>query len=302
MIKRTAEVIAHAFQVASKIGVVAKISTERFVKNRYGYTSRGHGGEVNQSREQAEQKSNFISHREGEKGSHLIFLHGLLGAVSNWETTQPEIAKFCKTHALSLPILTAHRSQLKMKSLAAYTESYIRENNLGPVVLCGNSLGGHVAMRLYLAAPELVSCLILSGASGLYEHSVDALPVRPDRKFIRQHMTRVFKQREFMSEERVEEVYKIVEHKANVLNLIHTARSAKKDNLLLELPKIKVPTLLIWGRDDEVTTMDVAQTFHENIPNSKLVVFEECGHAPMIEYPQRFAEEVRSFLKSNSQL
>ncbi len=184
--------------------------------------------------------------------------------------------------------------------MAIFTEYLIRKRNLGPTVLCGNSLGGHVAMRLCLAEPELVDCLILSGASGLYEHSVDSLPIRPNQEFIREHMTRVFYNQQFITDEAVEEIYQSINKRLQVLNLIHAARSAKKDNLLKLLKDIKVPTLLIWGEDDQVTTMDVAETFAKHIPNSKLVTFKKCGHAPMIEYPEQFSAEVEKFLKENS--
>lgn len=236
----------------------------------------------------------------GQSGPEVVMLHGLLGAVSNWDTLLPLLSVFARAVALEFPILKAHRSEVKIKALAAYTHLFILQRAFAPAALCGNSLGGHVAMRLCLAAPEVVDCLILSGTSGLYEHTVDALPVRPDRKYLREHMQRVFKNEQFITDDRVEEIYQIVNKRMNVLNLIHAARSAKKDNLLKLLPEIKVPTLLLWGEDDEVTTMQVAETFAKHIPNSKLVSIKNCGHAPMIEHPQWFADEIQKFLKLHS--
>lgn len=230
----------------------------------------------------------------------IVLLHGLLGALSNWEAVLPELAKFSRPIALQLPILSGHRSEVKIKSLAAYAEFFVRTRNIQPTILCGNSLGGHVALRLCLASPHLVDCLILSGTSGLYEHTVDALPVRPDRKFIRDHMGRVFKGQSFISDQRVEEIYQILAKRSHVLNLIHAARSAKRDNLLKVLKDIKVPTLLLWGENDEVTTMQVARTFHENIKGSVLITKQNCGHAPMIEHPEWFAAEVKKFVSQHS--
>lgn len=236
----------------------------------------------------------------GEKGPELILLHGLLGALSNWDSVFPHLTNFCRPIALHLPILTAHRSEVKVKSLASYTEFFIRQRNLQPAALCGNSLGGHVAMRLCLAAPELVDCLILAGTSGLYEHSVDALPVRPDRNYIREHMGRVFCDPKLVTDKAVEEIYQILSNRMNVLNIIHAARSAKRDNLLHLLKQIKVPTLLLWGEDDQVTTMEVAETFQKNIPNATLISIKNCGHAPMIEHPEWFAEQTKNFLAQHS--
>jgi pimeloyl-ACP methyl ester carboxylesterase len=66
------------------------------------------------------------------------------------------------------------------------------------------------------------------------------------------------------------------------------------------LGQVKVPTLLLWGEDDQVTTMEVAEMFHQLIPNSTLVTVKNCGHAPMIEHPEWFADEVEKFLRKNS--
>lgn len=237
---------------------------------------------------------------ESQKLPELLLLHGLLGALSNWDGVFPCFEDFSRPIALHLPLLTAHRSEVKIKALALYSWYFIKSRKLDPISLCGNSLGGHVALRLYFAAPEVVDCLVLTGTSGLYEHSVDTLPVRPDREFIREHMGRVFSRQEFITDQAIEEIHAILNNRMSVLNLIHAARSAKKDNLLTLLKEIKVPTLLLWGEDDQVTTMDVAETFHKHIPNSELVTIKNCGHAPMIEYPEWFADQTKRFLAKHS--
>ena len=233
----------------------------------------------------------------GDAGRELILLHGLMGAISNWDSTLPLFGKFCKPMALHFPILTAPRSDVKVKALAVYTWFYCQRQKLNPVALCGNSLGGHIALRMYLADPSSIDCLILAGTSGLYEHSVDSLPVRPSREFVREHMARVFVNPDFITEEAIEDMYSILSKRNNVRNLIHAARSAKRDNLLEYLPTISCPTLLLWGEDDDVTPMDVAETFHKHMPNSELVTIKNCGHAPMIEHPDWFAEQVKNFLE-----
>ena len=242
----------------------------------------------------------FDTVEKGSAGPPMVLLHGLFGALSNWESSLPLFSKYTKSIALSFPIFSAHRSEVRVKSLACYTEYLIRDRKLSPAVLCGNSLGGHVALRLCLARPELVDCLVLSGTSGLYEHNPDTLPVRPDRKFLREHAARVFHQEKFITDALLDEILAILANRKNHLNLIHAARSAKKDNLQNLLPLIKVPTLLLWGEEDQVTTMQVAETFHRLIPNSQLVTKKGCGHAPMIEYPEWFSEQVHTFLKKHS--
>jgi pimeloyl-ACP methyl ester carboxylesterase len=244
------------------------------------------------------EKPVFETIEPGGTGEALLLLHGLFGALSNWEGVLPYFQKFTTPIALKFELTKFHRSEVKVKALAAFTEYFIRERALAPVAICGNSMGGHVALRLALANPKLVKCLILAGTSGLYEHSVDTLPIRPGEKFVREHMARVFFGDKFITEDAVKEIVEILKDRSKVLNLIHAARSAKKDNLQEVLKEIKAPTLLLWGEDDEVTTMEVAELFHKNIRNSKLISIKNCGHAPMIEHPEWFAEEVKKFLKA----
>jgi pimeloyl-ACP methyl ester carboxylesterase len=233
-------------------------------------------------------------------GPQLLLLHGLLGQVSNWEYVTPHLAKHTNPIALKFPLLTAPKSDVKVKSLSLFAEAYIRERQIGPAAVCGNSLGGHVALRLALARPELVDCMILSGSSGLYEHTVDSLPLRPDERFVREHMARVFVNNEFITEEAIAQMVEILDSRHNIGNLLSAAKSAKRDNLYDLLPQITCPVLLLWGEDDTITTMDVAETFQRRLPNAKLVSQKKCGHAPMIEHPEWFSEEIDKFLHEHS--
>lgn len=231
----------------------------------------------------------------------MILLHGLFGALSNWDTTINKFAQYTQPIALRLPITQGPKSDITVKSVVLTTIYFIESLGLGPVILCGNSFGGHVALRLCLLRPDLVRALVLSGSSGLYEHGVDALPARPDREFIRDQMQRVFALEQFITEQAVNDIFDIVSQKEKMLNIVHAARSAKKDYLEKLLPLISVPTLLLWGEDDRITTPQIANRFNQLIPNSNLIMKENCGHAPMIEHPEWFSNQVKSFL-SNANL
>ena len=74
-------------------------------------------------------------------------------------------------------------------------------------------------------------------------------------------------------------------------------KSAVRHNLGDKLHQVKAPTLLIWGKNDTITPPFVGEKFNELIQNSKLVMIDECGHAPMMEYPAVFNEHLESFLK-----
>ena len=63
-----------------------------------------------------------------------------------------------------------------------------------------------------------------------------------------------------------------------------------------DLPKIKIPTALIWGKNDNVTPPNVALEFDNLMPNSDLFWIDKCGHAPMMEHPKKFNEILNMWL------
>ena len=95
------------------------------------------------------------------------------------------------------------------------------------------------------------------------------------------------------------EVFEIVNSREKVLRVLMMAKSAIRHNMKEELPKIKQKTCIIWGKNDKITPPDVGQEFHDSIHNSELFWIDQCGHAPMIEQPERFNEILVHWLKNN---
>jgi pimeloyl-ACP methyl ester carboxylesterase len=65
-----------------------------------------------------------------------------------------------------------------------------------------------------------------------------------------------------------------------------------------DLPDMKMPACLIWGKNDTITPPEVAEEFHQLLPNSSLFWIDECGHAPMMEHPQTFNKILEEWMKS----
>ena len=68
------------------------------------------------------------------------------------------------------------------------------------------------------------------------------------------------------------------------------------------LPEITAPTLVTVGRDDWITPVEASQQIAALIPHSRLVVFEQSGHSPQLEEPERFQQTVREFLAESGVL
>lgn len=229
----------------------------------------------------------------------VLLLHGMLGNLDNWRPTVQSLAEH--QYRVIVPLLPVYDMPLKETSVTGLVE-YVRglydTLDLGPVVIGGNSLGGQVATLFTLKYPELVAALVLSGSSGIYEVEMGAsTPRRQDRSYIRERAAVTFYDPVHATDDLVEEMYHVVNDRGRVMRLIRMARSTKQESVRDRLGKIGVPTLLVWGRDDRITPPDVAQEFRDLIPRSDLRFIDECGHAPMIERPEKFNEMLLAFLR-----
>lgn len=90
------------------------------------------------------------------------------------------------------------------------------------------------------------------------------------------------------TDELVEECYGTINDKAKLIRILSLAKSAIRHNMAKELPNLKMPVLLIWGKQDTITPPHVADEFHSLIPLSELHWIDECGHAAMMEQPEQF--------------
>lgn len=234
---------------------------------------------------------------EAGKGETLVLLHGLMGELSNWELV---IDRFKDRYHVVIPILPIYDLPiltLGVKALSRYLHRFLKFKNLSQVVLVGNSLGGHVGLVFTVAHQEFVKALVLTGSSGLYENAFGgSFPRRESYDYIKEKVEFTFYDPATATKELVDDVFKTVNDRSRVIRILTMAKSAIRHNMAKELSKITIPVSLIWGKNDKVTPPEVAEEFHELLPNSELNWVDKCGHAPMMEHPEVFNTFLEKFL------
>jgi pimeloyl-ACP methyl ester carboxylesterase len=232
------------------------------------------------------------------KGQVILLLHGLFGALSNWDGV---VRKFSENYRVVIPMLPVYSMptrQTDLDGLLQFLERFVEFKELSDVVLIGNSLGGHVGLMYTLQHQENVSQLILTGSSGLFENSMGgSFPRRGSYDYIKERVEYTFYSPETASKELVDEVFETTKSIPKCLRIVAIAKSAQRHNLASELHLIKVPTLLIWGLNDTITPPMVAHEFNKLIPNSKLRFLDKCCHAPMMEHPEKFNNILTTYLE-----
>jgi pimeloyl-ACP methyl ester carboxylesterase len=237
------------------------------------------------------------------RGRPVVFLHGLVGLNDHWEDVVKRVQHKMRCIMLEIPLLQLQGMDCSVEGVATLTERFL-ERNLGigkssdeQVVLVGNSFGGHVALRIALDRPDMVGGLVLAGSSGLIERTmVKEITVRPSREWLRRKISELFHDPDtHMRESDLDRAHKELSERAGARAMVKLSRSARSDHLGDRIHGIKAPCMLIWGKNDIVTPPEAAHEFLAKLPDARIVWFDQCGHAPMIEKPEDFARSVIDF-------
>ena len=242
-------------------------------------------------------EENGYKYVEEGQGPVLLLLHGLFGALSNWEAV---VSGFSDRYRVVIPMLPIYEMPIReagLEGLSRFLKEFVDFKNLDNMILIGNSLGGHVGLLYTLNNQEKVQKLILTGSSGLFEDSMGgSYPKRGNYDYIRERVSYTFYDPKVATKDLIDEVFDITNSIPKCLRIVAIAKSAQRNNLADEIPNIKVPTLLVWGLNDTITPPLVAHEFNRLIPNSELRFIDKCCHAPMMEHPEKFNEIVSEFL------
>lgn len=236
---------------------------------------------------------------EKGEGTPMIILHGLMGGLSNFQGVSEYFPpKGYKVLIPELPIYDLPLLKTTVKHFAMFLERFIEHKGLEDVILLGNSLGGHIGLLHTKMYPEMVKALVITGSSGLYESAMgDGYPRRGDYEFIKKKAEDVFYDPKVATKEIVDEVFATVNDRMKLVKTLAIAKSAIRHNMSKDLPHMNTPTCIIWGEDDTVTPPNVAEEFHELLPDSDLYWIEKCGHAPMMEHPDDFNRILEGWLQ-----
>ncbi len=228
----------------------------------------------------------------------LLFLHGMFGGLSNFDELIREMEGLGhRIWVPRIPLYEMKRSELDIPELADWTRDFMEHFEITKPVVLGNSMGGHIALDLASRHGERVRALVLTGSSGLMEKDFGtSFPKRSNRDYIRRQASLTFYE-DLVDEKMIDEIQEVVLNPSKMVKLLSLARETRAYYMEDILPEIRHRTLLVWGRQDEITPPEVGEMFEELMPAADLVWIDKCGHAPMMERPVPFARHMKDFLK-----
>ncbi len=255
------------------------------------------------------------SSAEGEPP--LVFVHGLSGAWQNWLENIPHFARSRRVIALDLPGFGASAEPPWEPTIDAYGRlltEFCDELGIERCELVGNSMGGFVAAEEAISDPGRVESLVLVSAAGISHARMARTPATTAARFAAAAAPYAFKYRQQALTRpvirhyalrgvfykptalRPEIVWENLEAGINAPGMLAAVEGLVGYDFTDRLPEIEVPTLIVWGRQDRVVPPADGEEFQRLIPNSRLVVFDRCGHVPQLEKPARFNALLYEFL------
>ena len=254
------------------------------------------------------------------EGPPMVLLHGVGTSAGEWSWVLPELARSHRVYALDLPGYDGsfEPPDYAPAFTASFIGSFLDAVGVESAVVVGNSFGGLVALHLALSEPARVSALILSDSAGL-DRTVN--PALATLSFPRmgQMATALAKtppgaaqralSRALLFFARpwqiplkwVKDQYKLAQlpnfTEATLATLRSTVGPAGQREVLLDkLPRLQMPTLIVWGIEDRVIPYGQAQDALARLHKGSLELISNCGHLPHVEQPKRFVSILGDFL------
>ncbi len=254
-------------------------------------------------------------------GPQILLLHGFGGFLETWAFNIPPLSRHYQVYAIDLPghgLSDKPDNSYSSAFAVASANGILDALGIEQATLVGHSLGGAVSVNITLSLPERVSRLVLIDIAGLsrklpWLYRLSSLPVLGNMLMslavepaLERSVKRLFYDSPVLSAEMIDIILQNASQpgvKATLLRILRQnvgLRGPRPGALLIErLPQLKVPVLFVHGAQDKVFPLEHVKDTFSMVPNSKVKIFDQCGHCPHIEKAVEFNEVVMEFLKSN---
>jgi len=254
----------------------------------------------------------------GDKGSAVVLVHGLGGYIENWLHNIGPLSLSHRVYVMDLPGFGRSDKPLvrDLMVLVRFIADFMETLKIEKASLIGNSLGGGLVLQFALEYPEKVERLVLVDSAGLGRDVIPdfkfcSLPLvgelflRPSRKSSEKLWEKLLHDPSKVTPEMKDLGYRYISSPGAKKTFLATTRAGvnifgQKDKLTRQLlpglKGLKMPVLIVWGNDDRIIPVAHARIALEKIPGARLELFDNCGHMPMLECPDKFNQLVLDFL------
>ena len=243
---------------------------------------------------------------KGGTGQPLLLLHDELGHPG-WLRYHAALAQHYTLYMPSHPGCGQSEPldwMMSMRDLAGWYLDALDELGLVQVPVIGGSLGGWLAAEMAAMCPQQFQRLVLVGAMGVRPPvgEIFDMFLVVSRNYLAASFTDPATTPEYQQLYGADptpeqaETWELARELASLVGWRPYMHNPGLPHLLRRLRKL--PTLIVWGRQDAIVPVSAGEAYHQAIPGSRLVVLDRCGHRPEIEQADEFVRLVREFLHS----
>jgi pimeloyl-ACP methyl ester carboxylesterase len=265
-----------------------------------------------------------VNYAEVGEGEPILFVHGLAGCWRNWLENLPYFGRAYRAIALDLPGFGDSPMpswEISMANYGRLIHDFCERLGIDRVAaLVGNSMGGFVSTEAVIDEPERFDRLVLVSAAGISFAEVQGRRAEAAARMFsamtpfltgnrRAFLTRplgrklafgrVFRNPNKLRPELLQEQTR---PGLQAPGFHDALMSIGGYDTRERLPEIEIPTLVVWGLNDQIVPVEAALGYHRLIPRSRLEIFERTGHLPQLERPTRFNPLLEEFIESSRPL
>lgn len=260
---------------------------------------------------------------QGHGATPVVFLHGLAASITTWRDIRglfpPDRYRLFLIDLKGFGRSSKPRDGgYRPEDQAAVVTSFLEEQQLTQAVLIGHSMGGGIALLICLAARgkgkgDMIGRLVLIDCAA-YPQKLPPLLRRlrtpllgwamlhllPVPLLVRFMLLRVFHDKKCVTPERIARYVESFTGRGIDYVFIESSRQLVPEEYARLIPAyrtIGLPVLIIWGRNDRIISLDLGRRLQGDIPGSRLVVIDQCGHNPHEERPGETCGAIRNFLE-----
>lgn len=251
----------------------------------------------------------------GDSDETVVLLHGTAASLHTWDGWTKELEKSYRVVSFDLPAFgitgPEPNGDYTRERYLKFIDDVLTELGIDSCYMAGNSFGGYLTWSYAVMRPDRVKKIAILNSSG-YPRGDQPTPIsfkmqkmewlKPvlttitPRSLVRKSVEVVYFDDSKIQEENVVRYHDMLLREGNRAGLMGKSLQIKYD-YVDEIKQIQCPTLIMWGDSDKLVNVEAAPKFHADIPNSELLIYENMGHVPMEEIPEKSAADFMAFLK-----
>ena len=245
-----------------------------------------------------------INYKIAGQGPAILILHGWGGSSDSWIQVQEILAREgFKIIVPDFPGFGKSKTPFEpwgVKEYSNFVLNLTKILELQNFFLLGHSFGGRVAIKFSVLYPEKIKSLILCDSAGIKQKwGIGEKLIFQISKIGNAIFTPTPLRR--FKDKAKNLFYIFLRHRDYAKadgTMRETIKKVLTEDLLKDLPQIKIRTLIIWGESDKLVPVKYAHIFKEKIENSELKILPKIGHSPHLEVPEKLAEIIINFLRA----